>query len=514
MPPSHETVRGRVASIVAMFAGSRTQQALYLIALTTLAIGLRFRRLALNPSFWGEDIEILRGSNTYGPAYIVEPIAGYVFLIPKAISYLSTAFHLRHSDIIFHAASVASIYACILIIWFSVPLTGIWSRTAACLSILAVPVHPSTIYLNLIDTMWLWGAVLPLLVMSSIVSPSRTQPLWLVFVSSVCLTGPLSILAVPALIGRALIYRDLRSNPQLYIAYIVPTLVQFVVILLFSNQRLTGSFVWEWHPWYKGVVENALFALMPSPWLLAPFFGTFLVGFYHGRERRRVVYALSLLCVAAISIAAGFFSYRSIPDKVGPFAAGDRYFFIPFFLILISFLVVIERIGQWIGIVFVALSCAGGIFVLPLGPDIGRGPTYWSSYVDLARFRQDLRVVTRPIWPDEKHRWDFHNDSPEKPAFDEPVAFVVSSGSFVLPVPTECRQLRTLALVYHVTEGRSGFHQFDAQSRRGHLWFSQWRWVKPNSEVIFAVPMSDVDETLTVKQDGYPDLSGSRIICL
>lgn len=514
MPSSHENVRAKAASIVEVFAGSRTVQALCLVALTTFAIGLRFRRLALNPSFWGEDIEILRGSNMYGAAYIFEPIAGYIFLIPKVISYFSTAFHLRYSEIIFHAASVASIYACVLIIWFAVPLKGTVSRIAACLSILAVPVHPSTIYLNLIDTMWLWGAVLPLLVLSNIVSPSRAQPLWLAFVSLVCVTGPLSILALPALVGRALMYRDLRANSRLYIAYIVPTFIQFVVIVLFSSQRLVGPSVWEWYPWYKGLVENSLFALMPSPWLLCPFLGTFLVGFYHVRERRRVVYALSLLCIAAISVAAGFFSYRSMPDKVGPFAAGDRYFFVPFFLILISFLVVVETIGQWIGVLFVALSCAGGIFVLPLGPDIGRGPTYWSSYVDLARFRRNLRVVTRPVWPDEKYRWDFHNDNPDKPSFDQPVEFALSSGSFVVPVPTECRTRRTLALVYDVADGKGGFHRFDAQSRRGHLWFSQSRWVKPNSEVVFAVPMDEVDETLTVTQDGYTTLSGSRIICL
>ena len=391
----------------------------FVFLLAIAAVLIRMPNLLFAPSLWAEDLVLyIAEAQRFGLASVVQPAAGYYQLFSRLVAVVVVLVAApKHVELLFHLAALAVIYFSFLVTWLSLPIRSFTALVVACLAIVWVPVNSAWLYLTLCNTQWILGASTTLLIVTNYIPRSRHKPLWCAVLAVLCLNGPFAVLCLPAIFARMLFYRDLKQQKLFYLSMLVPIAIQSVTLVMFAGPRLDTVTSTSAHDWYVGIVQNTVFRFIPNQPLLF-LFGVFLAVLFwvlaRDANRERIFCAGALLGVALINAAAGFYSYRYMPASVGPFANGERYFFIPF-LLFIYF--VLSSARGWlrpIALFFVAFACLSNVRPFDVGPD-GRGPGYWPSQIELSRYMATTKALTHPILPGDVYKYEVYNPVPEIP---------------------------------------------------------------------------------------------------
>jgi hypothetical protein len=347
-------------------------------------LGLRAWPRALGPEVWQEDgVRNLAGVITDGAATLVEPVNGYLLLLPKLITWIAASVSFTHYPAISIGLGWAATLA-VVVLLACAPLRlrgGVLLAAAA----LLVPTDAEVFGLPLYTMWWAAVALMAIVFWAPGAGGGRLRAAVIVLAS---LSSPACLLVLPLHWLRALSLRTRRDEVALAVLATVCAAAQLAVL---TSQALPFA---EGVP---GLGPRALLATVPvflgaylsgtlAPFLAWPaglaMLGIVVAGLW-ADPRNPVGWALAYLWAATVLMAIG----RVDIATIHPVTAGPRYFFLPFvvsgwMLLQIAFASP-SRALRWIAWPLLAASAANAVPVLWRTHE----PLHWGMHVaSCARF--------------------------------------------------------------------------------------------------------------------------------
>lgn len=336
-------------------------------------------------------------------ASFLQPMAGYLHLLPRAIAFLGV-----YLD---PAMQPGWYLAACLMITAVVGNTCLSERNPmACryLLPLVIAVIPHTGEVPLNPTNLQWITALGLLV-TAVKDDPCTIMQWVsdvFFVVIVGLTGPFILFVVPLLVFRSIARRTLRSHVLLGLGIMVslaqiwflystlarsegPQTVDALKVFAVVSKRLFACTLLG--PASAGMNEHA--AILAGAAMLA-----YLMVSIHRMRSGRTVYFLLLATMMAIVLASGFTKRFDVWDLMDT-QNGDRYFFIPKVVMVWIMIGIIARGSQpWVYLPSMALISTGLLL------NIGnfrfapyRNDGWYEACKDIRQFKE-VSVTINPDW--------------------------------------------------------------------------------------------------------------------
>lgn len=373
---------------------------------STQAVGVDL----FHPALWGEDGNVfVNEAHAAGLGSFLKPYAGYMHLVPRAIAYVVSFLPIEHVPLAFHLGWLTAFFATIWIIRSRLVTLGVQPAFyIGGLVLLTIQPQAGEVFFTLTNIQWFTGLALTVYLIFPLEHRPKGWELALVFIAG--LTGPFSVLALPILILRSVIFQDIRRNYSVYLTVALCASIQIAFILLsphavaansssvdpvalmsatvrflsfggvYALASLFAFVFWASLPWHRivcaavlrfkndsmsGEVTAELCALM----LIATAFGMMLVGFL-----------------------------RDDPNSIGPVilptgsAGGSRYYLIPYSLLILAAVVSSVRDRSRASVALIALSivCVAN-FVRP-----DRIDHQWHAYAKLARAIPGLNIPIAP----------------------------------------------------------------------------------------------------------------------
>ncbi|CCP09616.1 hypothetical protein SMSKK35_1486 [Stenotrophomonas maltophilia SKK35] len=392
---------------------------LVLCALTLAAVfvALSFRSTQtvgidlFHPGLWGEDGSIfVNEARDAGLGFLFKPYAGYMHLIPRAISYPASFLPLEYVPLAFHLAWIAAFLTTIYILQSRLSSIGV--PAALCVwALVLVTLQPQAgeVFFTLTNIQWFTGLALITYLAFPITSRVSIGQLALLTIAG--LTGPFSVLALPVLALRAVLFRDLLTNRRVYVTVAICAAIQIGFIVFsprpiasnpssFDPAHLLAAMVKFVS--FGGVYPLAtLFAFVF--WASLPWRRIFNATVSHVRNRSALdthavaqLTALILILTAFGLILVGFL--RDDPATMGPVilptgaAGGSRYYLIPYSLLILAAAVSNHRDYPRAIVALAAFSiiCAANL----VRPD--RIDHQWHAYAQLARVMPGSTIPIAP----------------------------------------------------------------------------------------------------------------------
>jgi len=404
-----------------------------LCALTVIAVlvALSFRSTQavgvdlFHPGLWGEDGSIfVNASRDAGVGYLFQPYAGYMHLIPRAISYPAGFLPLEYVPLVFHLAWLFAFVATIYLLQSRLASIGVRPLFYAwALILLALQPQAGEVFFTLTNIQWFTGLALIAYLAFPITSRVRIRHLVLLMIAG--LTGPFSVLALPVLAMRALLFRDLRANRMVYATVAFCAAVQIGFIVFSPRPIATNPSSFDPAHLVTAFVKFASFgAVYPLATLFAFVFWASLpwrrilrAGLARIRnagtpdpQSTAQLTSLILILTAFGLILVGFL--RDDPTSMGPVilpngaASGSRYYLIPYSLLILAAVVSTYRDYPRAIVALAAFSVICGANLVK--PD--RIDHQWHAYAQLARVIPDSvipiapRIEANPGWSVDARR--------------------------------------------------------------------------------------------------------------
>lgn len=193
-----------------------------IVILAAVIIYLRMPDLFKNPQFWGEDVFFYREALQSGRNSFLQPVAGYLLLIPRIPALLASKLSPALAPTVF---TYVSLVLTLLVVWlatsprFVAPL-----RPLLALAIAVVPPGFEALG-NIPNVQWIMPIGVLILIFSE---PSRSRMvlvLELLFVMAVMLTGPFCLFFLPILVWQAYVSRDDSAHKSRLIAFAAAALL-------------------------------------------------------------------------------------------------------------------------------------------------------------------------------------------------------------------------------------------------------------------------------------------------
>jgi hypothetical protein len=491
---------------------------------------LKTRYLAFYPSLWGEDTNVfIQEALHYGSSSVFMPANGFNTLIQRLVALVVVYLPLSYAEITFHFFALAAACFTAAVVWRFSPIASVAGRLVACGALPFLPTNSLEIWFTLVNVHWYLAIALTLLVTSPLTTMSRPMWPWLIAIFLMCLSGPFSVLMVPAVVLRAIVFRDLTRGWAFYLVYAGATTIQAATVASEARGRLSAVPSDSVHAWLQGLFGNALFGFFTTETLLL--IGVVTIMSVALLSWPRLDHAArfqigAILFIAFAHVLASYYSFKQYPELIGPYMLHARYFIIPYGLGII-FLLSLGR--GWTSFVTMALAiaiCVAGfrpfhhIDIAPPEADraagAGRSPTYLPTYIDLAHHLGNVRFFGRPGLED--FVLVLTDNNPKPPPYERNVS-ADELRTDTIPVPSECANLRAIALIFDIRSKLAGGRvSFNASkdlmpSPSFNLWFQQFHAVSAEQERhAFAVPNRDI-HTLQLKVPADADLSDGRIMC-
>jgi hypothetical protein len=344
--------RAALSRVAKLLSGRLRIPLLFVLFLGLLA-SRRWAQLA-HPQVWDEEGMFISGPIANGWADFLQPVNGYLLLVPKAIARASLALSYYQYPLV----STIATWLFIASVGLAVALapTSLRGRWLCAMAVFFVPTDPEVFGLTLY-TFW-WASILVILLPLW----DETKPwLWLRlgFVLAGGLSSPVVIAVLPMLYLRAFIYRARRSELVVALAATAVAVVQlhFTIGGSAASAPPVGSILRNVIPKFSG------YFLVANLWETSGFgflAGALLVGlivmWLLSDRRDMATWMLAALWATAIAMSVA----RVNPAYIHPRTAGPRYFFLPYaltFWILVQCLYAAPR--RWLRWAAVAaIGCA------------------------------------------------------------------------------------------------------------------------------------------------------------
>ncbi len=314
-----------------------------------LLVFLRAGNRLLLPEVWNEDgPRNLAAYISDGWSSILEPVNGYIILIPKLITAVSASISLANYPLISVVVAWAfTIFVLLVVSRKSLQLKGGILLGVACI---LVPTRPETLGIPLY-TFW-WGA---LLLFIFIFWEETPKNIWFrsIFIGLASLSSPVCIVTLPLFWGKVLIAKNKR--PELIIALTATVFTAIQVAFMMDTHRDPSQFelgaLVQTIPVFLG--SYTIGVLLPSlQWISGVLIAVFISICLFRQKEKPVVWALAYLWVASTLLSVA----RVDIAALNPALTGERYFFFPY-IVLSWFLIHIffSDVSKFIR--YIALGC-------------------------------------------------------------------------------------------------------------------------------------------------------------
>jgi hypothetical protein len=361
----------------------------------------------MNPALWAEDGSIfLQQALDLGLRSIVEPYAGYLHVFPRVIALLATLAPLELVPLIFHAGWLLAFCFFIFFVYRKISK----QNYLICLFILTcIVLQPQAgeIFFSLTNAQWFIGAALFIFILSDL--PKHALFRNFAFIMMGCLTGPFCIFMLPAMLLRVWIFNDIKKNAILYMLFVVCVVIQLMFVI--SSEKLqfynySDKTLLDWvgavHRFLVFGEGNALIEIAAMLfWIIFPWwkfrfrFADLITGKPESKITDKIV-AITIFFFGLGMMILGFL--RDDISIISPVisesgaAAGSRYYFIPYTMILISASLLLKDHP----INLLALLCVFCSICVFAYTKTQRLDMHWDSYSKLSEKVPDVIVPIAP----------------------------------------------------------------------------------------------------------------------
>lgn len=355
----------------------------------------------LGDLIWAEDGRIfLSDAYSAGLKSIVTPYASYLHLYPRIISIIIPSIGIEYSKFLFLAAWIAAAFYFFWIFTTRLIAMGVqpW-KSFLCASVTAFQPNSGEIFFNLTNCQWFLGGSLAIIVCVDSIERWRTGII-VIFIMS--LTGPFSILLIPAIIIRASFEPQIRKA---YIAIIVLFSCSLVQLwFIFHGKRIYGEAnkditVWvfaflrflTFHAknWPSavvsgGIVSVIIFGINRYIYSIAPI------------QRSSPLKGASLLALI-VSIFfiyfSGLWSSKIDPLILSPIGGGGRYFWIPYSLSFFAISVILSMQTVIFIICYFLLSLECFINFSETSRDVMN----FTAFAEFSKINKNFKIPINPL---------------------------------------------------------------------------------------------------------------------
>lgn len=364
----------------------------------------RFGSLEYFPGkfLWAEDGSVfLEGAQTTGLQSLWAPYAGYLQIYPRLVALISCQFELATRPAILIAGWLLAYLLLMLIVIQRATRLGVGAiPTLALMTVISLQPSFGETFFNITNSQWLLGAGLAIMLMTEENDTTKAS-LWRApIIALLGLSGPFSIILLPAVAFKAALLRTASKNWISYGILLFCGVVQ-AMVLLNSGRIATAEFdPLPWN-WFLSFVQTAMFATDSFATIAAA--GLFwLVLAYCIFIRRDVEPAspstrllpVALLIAAALFIAASVYSSKASPLAIVSLGGGNRYNWVPFCLIMFSAAISAagSRVLQLLLLLPIAFICQQN-FHAKTSDDL-----QFRSFANFAKYRA-VHIPTEPQSP-------------------------------------------------------------------------------------------------------------------
>lgn len=367
----------------------------------TLLVGLSIALLSLRINLptgsiarylWAEDATIfISQAQSLGLASLWQPYAGYLHLYPRLVALLASQFPLIYTPALFFSGwLLAYIFAFSILIHRALQ-AGIAPLPLAILVFL-ISIQPNLgeVFFTITNAQWTLGIALAIWALSNSSVSLITAPIWILL----GLTGPFSLLLLPVLLLKMLVFKDFRNNWPCYSLVFTCGIVQLFFLVhsesFFDPEGLTTAF------WSLALIFLRLLLLNAHSiitLLIAAFFWLILLKSILKPNQQKVILSFLLYCfLAGLILATAISKHLGNTYQMLLFNPGNRYTWIAYSLLL--FAATLATKHQYRSQMLLA-ALVFLIFYRPSYQVIGRFDTQFNSFANFAHYK----VMSIPINP-------------------------------------------------------------------------------------------------------------------
>ena len=301
---------------------------------------------------WAEDAVIfLKDALENGARSLWLPYNGYLHSLLRISALAAASIDYIWVPTIFFATWVFGFLAMLFtthrfLRQLDIPRTAILS---ACILVVLQP-HSGEVFFNLTNLQWLLGLSLALLILSE--PDSLTPWLQIPLVAVLSLTGPFSILLAGVVLARAVLRRQVTAAELILMALAT---TQLAVVLHSGRGGTTPTDPSALH-WLSAF---ATFFTFGSQYFFVQCAGiafwAFLLRqlwkmpwFPQESSKDDILHmrTLQLLAFGTLTFGASLWAVKDIPDVITPLKDGARYFFVPYAVAIICFVIFAHKIQK------------------------------------------------------------------------------------------------------------------------------------------------------------------------
>ena len=351
---------------------------------------------------WAEDGNVfLNDAAVHGIGSLLLPYAGYFHVYPRLVAWAANPFELLDRPAVLLAGWLSAYIVMLVAIHRAGLALGLGAFACGALAVL-IPLQPhyGENFFNIVNSQWLLGTALFLLVLAEPVPAEREPPVRAVPIALLALSGPFSTLVLPLAVVRAFVLRDASRRVWTYGAVALGGAVQAMALM--GSGRAAGASVGGTLSEWRQAVWLLLSFGADRPvetWAAAAVWALIVVSAVVACARgsgsdRRVFLALLLLAQAALMIASSLYSSKGQPFAVTSPGGGNRYTWIPYALIFASAaaLSLRTRVVHLATFGTIGLLCFWNLHPVAL-PDL--------RFASFARFSRTVAqtIPIHPQWP-------------------------------------------------------------------------------------------------------------------
>lgn len=313
----------------------RTRATAGALLLAAVLLFLRAGHRLLQPEIWAEDADNLWAWEGLGMASLLEPVNGYLIMVPRLITNLSASLSIYY----YPAISVVLAWVVTLFVFLAVARSPLYLKGGVLLGVacLLVPTGVEVFGLPL-HTFW-WTSLLLFIAVFWDKDAQRWGWVRAACVALAALSSPVIVVVLPLLLLRAWLFRDRPAELA-------------IAVLACCAAAIQLTFMWQAGSGGPGLALDGAgnkFDLATAALVLRKFFGAYLIG----NLKPKAVGVFGLLLLALCAIAA--WRHRSSPvvwvlgylwaaallmvaarvdiTKLHQEMAGARYFLFPYILL-------------------------------------------------------------------------------------------------------------------------------------------------------------------------------------
>ncbi|MGA2655370.1 MAG: hypothetical protein ABSF18_05280 [Gammaproteobacteria bacterium] len=362
--------------------------------------------LGIDQLLRNEDGPVFINQSILGIQSLWEPYAGYLHLYPRIVAWIASGFALEATPFILTLGWFLTFVLLVVVIMDRALKTGLgpWGGMIL-VALISLQPHGGEVFLNITNAQWLLGIALALyLLVDGQKKPSYLEMI-LLFV--VCLTGPFVVLLLPVFLLRGFIFKEFKKRSITYLIVLVCALVQIIIFLNSERRsevdgRLMNTDIMTWLQVFAIfiVFQKKGYAILGPLifWLGSAYVGIRSLFASDPSVIRDRNTAFLLVIAAGIIFLAGALGAGPSPLEIGPFAAGSRYYMVPYGLLFFA----IGLLAYPFKYVRLFLSVTLFVLCITMVYPLNRPPLQFYAFAEFAKHNSDVII---PILNNNQRNW-------------------------------------------------------------------------------------------------------------